>query len=107
MLSHRFAHSSNSVCNTGSLQDSCCATQHICDCFSGTITNPGPRRSIPALVYLRALLYIPELVWACLGAVWVSDDSKGCDAATVGAVIAAVVARYVVQGHELRVLIVS
>lgn len=65
----------------------------MCDCFPGTITNPGPRRSIPALVYLRALLYAPELVWACLGAVWVSDESKGCDPATVGAVIAAVVAR--------------
>ncbi|XP_022599250.1 sn1-specific diacylglycerol lipase beta [Seriola dumerili] len=62
----------------------------------GTITNPGPRRSIPALVYLRALLYIPELVWACLGAVWVSDDSKGCDPATVGAVIAAVVASWII-----------
>ncbi|XP_071763907.1 diacylglycerol lipase-beta [Centroberyx gerrardi] len=61
----------------------------------GTITNPGPRRSIPALVYLRALLYIPELVWACLGAVWVSDDSQGCDPATVGAVIAAVVASWI------------
>ncbi|KAK9530790.1 hypothetical protein VZT92_012272 [Zoarces viviparus] len=62
----------------------------------GTITNPGPRRSIPALVYLRALLYIPELVWACLGAVWVSDDSKGCDPATVGAVITAVVASWII-----------
>ncbi|KAK7918955.1 hypothetical protein WMY93_010239 [Mugilogobius chulae] len=41
-----------------------------------------------SLVYLRALLYLPELGWACLGAVWVSDDSKGCDPATVGAVIA-------------------
>ncbi|XP_040031950.1 diacylglycerol lipase-beta [Gasterosteus aculeatus] len=61
----------------------------------GTITNPGPRRSIPALVYLRALLYIPELVWACLGAAWVSGDSKGCDPATVGAVIAAVVASWI------------
>lgn len=62
----------------------------------GTITNPGPRRSIPALVYLRALLCIPELVWACLGAVWVSDDSKGCDPATVGAVITAVVASWII-----------
>ncbi|XP_026171718.1 sn1-specific diacylglycerol lipase beta [Mastacembelus armatus] len=62
----------------------------------GTITNPGPRRSIPVLVYLRALLYIPELVWACLGAVWVSDDGKGCDPATVGAVIAAVVASWII-----------
>lgn len=62
----------------------------------GTITNSGPRRSIPALVYLRALLYIPELVWACLGAFWVSDDSQGCDPATVGAVIAAVVASWII-----------
>lgn len=62
----------------------------------GTITNPGPRRSITALVYLRALLYLPELAWACLGAVWASDDSKGCDPATVGAVIAAVVASWII-----------
>lgn len=62
----------------------------------GTITTPGPRRSMPALVYLRALLYIPELVWACLGTVWVSDDSHGCDPATVGAVIAAVVASWLI-----------
>lgn len=46
------------------------------------------------LVYLRALLYIPELVWACLGAYWVSDDGQGCDPATVGSVIAAVIARF-------------
>ncbi|XP_072312392.1 diacylglycerol lipase-beta isoform X2 [Eucyclogobius newberryi] len=62
----------------------------------GTMTNPGPRRSMAALVYLRALLYLPELGWACLGAVWVSDDSKGCDPATVGAVIAAVVASWII-----------
>ncbi|XP_076027933.1 diacylglycerol lipase-beta [Genypterus blacodes] len=62
----------------------------------GTITNPGPRRSIPALVYVRALLYLPELVWACLGSMWVSDDSRGCDPATVGAVIAAVVASWII-----------
>lgn len=62
----------------------------------GTITNPGPRRSIPALVYLRAVLYIPELVWACLGAFWVSDDSRGCNPATIGAVISAVVASWII-----------
>lgn len=62
----------------------------------GTITNPGPRRSMPALVYLRAVLYLPELVWACLGAVWVSDDSQGCDLPTVGAVISAVIASWII-----------
>lgn len=55
--------------------------------------NPGPRRSMPALVYLRAVLYIPEFVWACLGAVWVSDNSTGCQPAEIGAVIAAVISR--------------
>uniref|UniRef100_A0A8C1LIU4 Diacylglycerol lipase-beta n=1 Tax=Cyprinus carpio TaxID=7962 RepID=A0A8C1LIU4_CYPCA len=38
----------------------------------GTIMSPGPRRCVPALVCVRALLYAPELVWACLGAVWSS-----------------------------------
>lgn len=61
----------------------------------GTITNPGPRRSIPALVYLRALLYVPELVWACLGAIWVSDESRGCHPAEVGAILAAVIASWI------------
>ncbi|KAI7796875.1 diacylglycerol lipase-beta [Triplophysa rosa] len=62
----------------------------------GTIMNPGPRRSMPALVYLRAVLYIPEFVWACLGAVWVSDSSTGCKPAEVGAVIAAVISSWVI-----------
>lgn len=48
---------------------------------------------MPALVYLRAVLYLPELVWACMGAVWVSDSGGGCDPATVAAVISAVAAR--------------
>ncbi|KAJ4922172.1 hypothetical protein JOQ06_016507 [Pogonophryne albipinna] len=73
---------------------SLCATVYVS--AQGTITNPGPRRSIPALIYLRAILYIPELVWACLGAMWVSEDSKGCDPATVGAVISAVIASWII-----------
>ncbi|KAL7857053.1 hypothetical protein SRHO_G00159520 [Serrasalmus rhombeus] len=62
----------------------------------GTIMNPGPRRSMPVLVYLRAVLYIPELVWACLGAVWVSDSSGGCEPAEIGLVIGAVVASWII-----------
>ncbi|KAK5881720.1 hypothetical protein CesoFtcFv8_022485 [Champsocephalus esox] len=73
---------------------SLCATVYVS--AQGTITNPGPRRSIPALIYLRAVLYVPELVWACLGAMWVSADSKGCDPATVGAVISAVIASWII-----------
>ncbi|MED6272582.1 hypothetical protein CHARACLAT_031794 [Characodon lateralis] len=76
----------------GLINLSLCAIVYVS--AQGTITNPGARRSMPALVYLRALLYIPELVWACLGAVWVSDNSQGCDPATVGGVITAVVTRW-------------
>lgn len=62
----------------------------------GTIMNQGPRRSMPLLVYLRAVLYFPEFVWACLGAVWVSDNSSGCQPEEVGAVIGAVVSSWVI-----------
>ncbi|XP_012670112.2 diacylglycerol lipase-beta [Clupea harengus] len=61
----------------------------------GTIMNPGPRRSMTALVYFRALLYIPEFIWACLGAIWVNDDSGGCDPAAVGGVIGAVISSWI------------
>lgn len=64
--------------------------------MQGTITNPGPRRSIPTLIYVRTLLYVPELCWAVLGAVWVSDDSPGCDKSVVNAVIGAVVASWII-----------
>ncbi|XP_017271738.1 diacylglycerol lipase-beta [Kryptolebias marmoratus] len=73
---------------------SLCAIVYIS--AQGTITNTGARRSMPVLVYLRALLYIPELVWACLGAMWVSDDGHGCDPATVASVIAAVIASWII-----------
>lgn len=71
-----------------------CAVVYIS--AQGTIMNPGPRRSMPALVYLRFLLYFPELIWACLGAVWVSDGSTGCKPAEVGAVIGAVVSSWII-----------
>ncbi|MBN3277760.1 DGLB lipase, partial [Polyodon spathula] len=64
--------------------------------MQGSISNPGPRRSIPALIYIRTLLYVPELVWAVLGAVWVSDDSPGCDKSAVNTVIGAVVVSWII-----------
>lgn len=71
-----------------------CAVVYIS--AQGTIMNPGPRRCMPALVYLRALLYFPELIWACLGAVWVSDNSTGCKPEEVWAVIGAVVSSWII-----------
>lgn len=55
--------------------------------------NPGPRRFMPVLVYIRGFLFFPEFVWACLGAVWVSKYSTGCEPPEVGLVVGAVIAR--------------
>ncbi|XP_006637413.1 diacylglycerol lipase-beta [Lepisosteus oculatus] len=63
--------------------------------MQGTIMNARPRRSVPALLCVRAVLCAPELVWACLGAVWVSDESLGCERAVVRAVTSAVVASWI------------
>ncbi|TRY83776.1 hypothetical protein DNTS_025261, partial [Danionella cerebrum] len=62
----------------------------------GSIMNPGRRRSMPLLVYVRALLYFPEFLWACVGAVWVSDSSSGCEREEIVAVIGAVVSSWVI-----------
>lgn len=67
----------------------------MCVPFEGTIMNPGPRRFMPVLVYIRGILFFPEFVWACLGALWVSDYSTGCEPAEVGLVAGAVIARWV------------
>uniref|UniRef100_A0A8C5N8X3 Diacylglycerol lipase-beta n=1 Tax=Gouania willdenowi TaxID=441366 RepID=A0A8C5N8X3_GOUWI len=48
-------------------------------------------------LFFRVLHFVHQLVWACLGAIWVSDDSTGCDPATVGAVIAAVVTSWIIM----------
>ncbi|XP_067859617.1 diacylglycerol lipase-beta isoform X2 [Heptranchias perlo] len=63
--------------------------------MQGTITNPGPRRSIPSLIYIRTALYLPELVWAVLGAVWVNDESQGCAPSVVNTITIAVIASWI------------
>lgn len=75
---------------------------HVLFCgasIKGTIMNPGPRRSMPALVYIRGILFVPEFVWACLGAVWVSNYSTGCEPAEIRLVAGAVIARWVKADH--------
>ncbi|XP_041063294.1 diacylglycerol lipase-beta isoform X1 [Carcharodon carcharias] len=62
--------------------------------MQGTITNPGPRRCIPTLIYIRTTLYIPELAWAVLGAIWVNDKSEGCAPSVVYTITIAVIASW-------------
>ncbi|KAI5627353.1 sn1-specific diacylglycerol lipase beta [Silurus asotus] len=71
-----------------------CAVVYIS--AQGTIMNPGPRRSMPLLVYVRGILFLPEFVWACLGAVWVSSYSKGCEPAEIRLVVGAVIASWII-----------
>lgn len=44
------------------------------------------------LLYLRLALFVPEIVWASLGAVWVAQSTQ-CDKIVVIAIIATVVVR--------------
>lgn len=62
--------------------------------MQGTISNSGPRKSIPKLVYIRLGLFLPEFVWATLGAIWVSDNSVLCDRTLVHVVLVTVIASW-------------
>ncbi|XP_019609186.1 diacylglycerol lipase-beta isoform X3 [Rhinolophus sinicus] len=64
----------------------------VCVSMKGTICNPGPRKSMSKLLYIRLMLFLPEMVWACLGASWIADGVQ-CDRAVVNGVIATVVVR--------------
>ncbi|NXC27313.1 DGLB lipase, partial [Campylorhamphus procurvoides] len=64
--------------------------------MQGTISNPGPRKSLPKVLYTRLLLYLPEFIWAVLGAVWVSDSSVHCEKTVINAIIWTVIASWVI-----------
>uniref|UniRef100_A0A8B9DSP2 Diacylglycerol lipase-beta n=1 Tax=Anser cygnoides TaxID=8845 RepID=A0A8B9DSP2_ANSCY len=64
--------------------------------MQGTISNPGPRKSLPKLLYTRLLLYLPEFIWAIVGAVWVSDSSLQCEKTVINAVLGTVIASWVI-----------
>ncbi|NXX92790.1 DGLB lipase, partial [Centropus bengalensis] len=64
--------------------------------MQGTISNPGPRKSLPKLLYTRLFLYLPELIWAVVGAVWVSDSSVHCEKTVINVIIVTVIASWVI-----------
>ncbi|NXI68254.1 DGLB lipase, partial [Anseranas semipalmata] len=64
--------------------------------MQGTISNPGPRKSLPKLLYTRLVLYLPEFIWAVVGAVWVSDSSVRCEKTVINAIIGTVIASWVI-----------
>ncbi|NXN95546.1 DGLB lipase, partial [Rhinopomastus cyanomelas] len=64
--------------------------------MQGTISNPGPRKSLPKLLYTRLLLYVPEFIWAVAGAVWVSDSSVRCEKTVINVILGTVIASWVI-----------
>ncbi|KAM9305954.1 diacylglycerol lipase-beta [Gastrophryne carolinensis] len=65
--------------------------------MQGTIANPGPRKCMPKLLYIRLALYVPELVWAVLGAIWVSDNGVQCEKVVVHVILVTVIASWIIM----------
>ncbi|XP_060224069.1 diacylglycerol lipase-beta isoform X2 [Meriones unguiculatus] len=70
----------------------CTVLAIVCVSMRGTICNPGPRKSMPKLLYIRLALFIPEMVWASLGAAWVVKGIQ-CDKTVVIGIIVTVIVR--------------
>ncbi|KAF6280571.1 diacylglycerol lipase beta [Rhinolophus ferrumequinum] len=73
----------------------CTVLAIVCVSMKGTICNPGPRKSMSKLLYIRLTLFLPEMVWASLGASWIADGVQ-CDRAIVNGVIATVVVSWII-----------
>ncbi|KAG9477024.1 hypothetical protein GDO78_002423 [Eleutherodactylus coqui] len=65
--------------------------------MQGTISNPGPRKCMPKLVYIRMALYLPECAWAIMGAIWVSDNGVKCDKTLVHVILLTVIASWIIM----------
>uniref|UniRef100_A0A2K6JRK4 Diacylglycerol lipase-beta n=3 Tax=Rhinopithecus TaxID=542827 RepID=A0A2K6JRK4_RHIBE len=73
----------------------CTVSAIMCVSMRGTICNPGPRKSMSKLLYIRLALFFPEMVWASLGAAWVADGVQ-CDRTVVNGIIATVVVSWII-----------
>ncbi|XP_059105003.1 diacylglycerol lipase-beta isoform X2 [Peromyscus eremicus] len=70
----------------------CTVLAMVCVSMRGTICNPGPRKSMAKLLYVRLALFLPEMVWASLGAFWVAKGIQ-CDKTVVIGIITTVIVR--------------
>ncbi|XP_030873433.1 sn1-specific diacylglycerol lipase beta isoform X4 [Leptonychotes weddellii] len=73
----------------------CTVSAIVCVSMKGTICNPGPRKSMSKLLYLRLALFLPEMVWASLGSAWIADDVQ-CDRTVVNGIIATVIISWII-----------
>ncbi|KAK2495689.1 hypothetical protein MC885_001553 [Smutsia gigantea] len=72
---------------------------------AGTICNPGPRKSMSKLLYIRLALFLPEMVWASLGAIWISDGVE-CDRTVVNGIIATVTVSWIIIASTVVTIII-
>uniref|UniRef100_A0A8C3WCE1 Diacylglycerol lipase-beta n=1 Tax=Catagonus wagneri TaxID=51154 RepID=A0A8C3WCE1_9CETA len=83
----------------------CTVSAIVCVSMRGTICNPGPRKSMSKLLYLRLALFVPETVWASLGAAWIADGVQ-CDRTVGNGIIATVVVSWTVIAATVATIVV-
>ncbi|XP_062035932.1 diacylglycerol lipase-beta isoform X1 [Lepus europaeus] len=83
----------------------CTVLAIVCVSMRGTICNPGPRKSMSKLLYVRLALFLPEMVWASLGAAWVADGVQ-CDRTVVNGIIATVIISWIIIAATVVTIII-
>ncbi|XP_001508017.1 diacylglycerol lipase-beta [Ornithorhynchus anatinus] len=84
----------------------CAVSSIVYVSMKGTICNPGPRKSMPKLVYIRLALFLPEMVWASLGTAWIADNGVQCDKTVVNAIIATVIISWIIIASTVITIII-
>ncbi|KAM9059437.1 diacylglycerol lipase-beta isoform 3-T3 [Megaptera novaeangliae] len=73
--------------------------------MKGTICNPGPRKSMSKLLYVRLALFLPEMVWASLGAAWIEDGVQ-CDRTVGNGIIATVAVSWITVASTAVIIVI-
>ncbi|XP_020029481.2 diacylglycerol lipase-beta isoform X1 [Castor canadensis] len=77
----------------------------VCVSMKGTICNPGPRKSMTKLLYIRLALFLPEIVWASLGTAWVVKGIQ-CDRTVVTGIIATVIVSWIIIAATVVTIVI-
>ncbi|XP_007186804.2 diacylglycerol lipase-beta isoform X2 [Balaenoptera acutorostrata] len=77
----------------------------VCVSMKGTICNPGPRKSMSKLLYVRLALFLPEVVWASLGAAWIEDGVQ-CDRTVGNGIIATVAVSWIIVASTAVIIVI-
>ncbi|XP_067561562.1 diacylglycerol lipase-beta isoform X1 [Pseudorca crassidens] len=83
----------------------CTVSAIVCVSMKGTICNPGPRKSMSKLLYVRLALFLPEMVWASLGAAWIEDGVQ-CDRTVGNGIIATVAVSWIIIASTVVTIVI-